>query len=126
LGYDKTYSKKAKFNLLDYLCLSIIYKYKDECKNLINIVITYDLNTIYQFLLQNRQKDDYIKELINLSFTIRNTIKKTNIMRKQSLINYNEISSKLEHIYLKYKKHLGLNDGKDLLVILIKLKNNQL
>ncbi len=88
--------------------------------------MTYDLNTIYEFLLHSSKRNDSFKEIIKLSYLIRNKIKKTNIMKRQILINYKEIGTKLEHFYLKYKNQFSLKDGKDLLVILIKLKNKQL
>jgi hypothetical protein len=96
-----------------------------------------DLNTIYQTLLNFPVID--IGYLVNAAFKVKEKIKMEKKMSDDSLsvrksegtttaesfIVDDEIIFRLEQLYLKYKKNISLKDSKDLLTIIIKLKNNK-
>jgi hypothetical protein len=99
-----------------------------------NLVLIADLNTIYQLLLNYPETDIgvirtaafKIKESLNEGKKFSDEMRKSDCTTASSLLIVDdEIIIRLEQLYLKYKKDIGLRDSKDFLTIIIKLKKNK-
>jgi hypothetical protein len=114
-------------NFIEYISLAMITLLKPQ-------ILISDLNTIYQMLLNYPDTDlgvikinaFRIKESLNEGKKFSDDLRKSEGTTVSSLLVVDdEIIVRLEQLYLKYKKDIGLKDSKDFLSIIIKLKNNK-
>jgi hypothetical protein len=118
---------KLMLNFIEYISLAMITLLKPQ-------ILISDLNTIYQMLLNYPDTDlgvikinaFRIKESLNEGKKFSDDLRKSEGTTVSSLLVVDdEIIVRLEQLYLKYKKDIGLKDSKDFLSIIIKLKNNK-